>query len=114
MCQKARNIFEILVELNKYDNLIMIVGSDKEKEVEMLIKKYNGVEARHGYYKFDTVKVKSETELNVKITKCHISKMGSKKMSIVILIHSNKGHLMTLKAKKYIFDVRKSMGIRNS
>ena len=40
---KARNVFEILVELNNYENLIMVVGSDRVKEFDMLIKKYNGV-----------------------------------------------------------------------
>ena len=28
----------------------MVVGSDRVKEFDMLIKKYNGVESRHGYY----------------------------------------------------------------
>ena len=49
---RARNVFEILVELNNYENLIMVVGSDRVKEFEMLIKKYNGVASRHGFYDF--------------------------------------------------------------
>ena len=56
---KARNVFEILVELNNYENLIMVVGSDRVKEFDMLIKKYNGVESRHGYYEFKNVEVLS-------------------------------------------------------
>ena len=30
---KSRNIFEILVELNSYENLIMVVGSDRVEEL---------------------------------------------------------------------------------
>ena len=42
---KPRNVFEILVELNNYENLI-IDGIDRVKEFDMLIKKYNGVKSR--------------------------------------------------------------------
>ena len=30
----------------------MVVGSDRVKEFETLLTKYNGVKARHGFYKF--------------------------------------------------------------
>ena len=67
---KARNIFEILVDLQKMYNpignplksLIMVVGSDRVKEFEGLINKYNGVKATHGYYNFQNIQVKSAGE----------------------------------------------------
>ena len=34
---KSRNIFEILVELNSYENLIMVVGSDRVAEFKKII-----------------------------------------------------------------------------
>jgi predicted kinase len=40
----------------------MVVGSDRVKEFEMLLKKYNGVKARHGYYKFDEIQIVSAGE----------------------------------------------------
>ena len=38
-------------------SLIMVVGSDRVKEFKTLLNKYNGVESRHGYYKFKTIQV---------------------------------------------------------
>ena len=37
----------------------MVVGSDRIKEFETLLNKYNGVKSRHGYYNFETIKVVS-------------------------------------------------------
>ena len=112
---KARNIFEILVELNKYDNLIMVVGSDRVKEFEMLIKKYNGVEARHGYYKFDTVKVKSAGDRDPDaegVTGMSASKMRAAAVDSDFDSFKQGTPLNDTQAKKLYFDVRKSMGIR--
>ena len=54
---KSRNIFEIMVDLQrKYnpigaplENLIMVVGSDRVADFKKLINTYNGVKARHGF-----------------------------------------------------------------
>lgn len=61
---QTRTVFEIAVELHnqKYNKIKMVVGSDRIKEFEMLLKKYNGVKARHGYYKFDDILVVSAGE----------------------------------------------------
>ena len=40
-----------------YTDLIMIAGSDRVGEFQKLLDKYNGVKARHGEYKFDSIKV---------------------------------------------------------
>ena len=112
---RARNVFEILVELNKYDNLIMVVGSDRVKEFEMLIKKYNGVEARHGYYKFDTVKVLSAGDRDPDaegVTGMSASKMRAAAADSDFDSFKQGTPLNDTQAKKLYFDVRKSMGIR--
>jgi hypothetical protein len=36
-----------------YRNATMVVGSDRVKEFEVLLNKYNGKEAAHGYYNFE-------------------------------------------------------------
>ena len=41
------------------EDVTMVVGSDRVKEFETLLKKYNGVKARHGMYKFDNINVVS-------------------------------------------------------
>ena len=40
----------------------MVVGSDRVAEFTTIIKKYNSVKARHGFYKFDTIEVVSAGE----------------------------------------------------
>ena len=58
-------VIDIVVGLYNegYRNLIMVAGSDRVKEFESLITKYNGVEGkRHGFYNFDTIKVVSAGE----------------------------------------------------
>ena len=35
----------------------MVVGSDRVREFETIINKYNDIKSRHGYYNFDNVNV---------------------------------------------------------
>ena len=64
MPSKARTVFEVVVDLyNKgYRKVKMVVGSDRIKEFETLLYKYNGVKSRHGYYNFESIKVVSAGE----------------------------------------------------
>jgi len=59
-----RNALDVAVKL--YDegffHLTMVVGSDRVKEFEKLLDKYNGVKSKHGLYDFKTIKVKSAGE----------------------------------------------------
>ena len=54
---KARQVFEIATQLydQGYRNIRMVVGSDRIREFETLLKKYNGSKGRHGYYKFSSI-----------------------------------------------------------
>ena len=60
----ARTVFDICNELQKqgYNRVKMVVGSDRVKEFETLLKKYNGVKARHGYYNFNEIQIVSAGE----------------------------------------------------
>jgi phosphopantetheine adenylyltransferase len=60
----SKTLIDVLVELYKegIKNIIIVVGSDRVSEFELLATKYNGVSARHGMYKFDTIVVKSAGE----------------------------------------------------
>lgn len=57
-------IFDVLVDLYNqgYTDITMVAGSDRVKEFEILINKYNGVPARHGEYAFDIIQVKNAGE----------------------------------------------------
>lgn len=55
----AKIIFQVLEELNgKYDNIVMVVGSDRVQEFDTIIKKYNG----KGDYEFKSIEVISAGE----------------------------------------------------
>jgi len=45
-----------------YSDVTMVVGSDRVREFENILKKYNDVKSRHGYYNFDSIKVVSAGE----------------------------------------------------
>jgi len=55
----VRMVFDILMKLQNegVSDIIMVVGSDRVSEFETTITKYNGVEARHGLYDFNSIKV---------------------------------------------------------
>ena len=58
-----RNAIDVATELNgKFDNLVMVVGSDRVKDFKTLLNKYNGVDSRHGFYKYDNIQIVSAGE----------------------------------------------------
>ena len=73
----------------------MVVGSDRVKEFENLLKKYNGVKARHGFYKFEEINILSAGERDTPdaddVTGMSASKMRDLQRKVT-LIHSNKAY----------------------
>ena len=59
-----KTALDVAVKLHAegFRNLTMVVGSDRVREFNTLLKKYNGVESTHGLYDFKTIKVKSAGE----------------------------------------------------
>jgi hypothetical protein len=51
----VKNVFDILVKLYKegFSEVTMVVGSDRVREFQIITNKYNGVDARHGFYNFE-------------------------------------------------------------
>ena len=61
----VRTAFEAVSELHdmkKYSKIVMVVGSDRVKEFNTVLNKYNDVEGKHGYYRFDDIDVISAGE----------------------------------------------------
>ena len=98
-----------------YRDVTMVVGSDRVKEFETLLKKYNGVKARHGMYKFDNIKVVSAGDRDPDaegVTGMSASKMR-KAASDGNMDDFMKGLPRGFKDGKSLYrDVRKNMGIR--
>ena len=116
---KARNVFEIAVSLHNkgHKSIIMVVGSDRVAEFEGLLNKYNGVEARHGYYGFDNIEVISAGERDPDAE--GVTGMSASKMRAAASANDfdtfKLGVPSTFKQAMSLFkDVRKYMGIRES
>ena len=60
----SKTVFDVVAALHDkgYTSVKMVVGSDRIREFDSLLKKYNGVKARHGYYKFNNIDVVSAGE----------------------------------------------------
>ncbi len=60
----ARTAIDVAVELSKegFTDIMFIAGSDRVREFDTLLNKYNGVKAKHGEYKFNSIKVISAGE----------------------------------------------------
>ena len=61
----VRTAFEAVSDLhkmNKYSKIVMVVGSDRVREFNTVLNKYNDVEGKHGYYRFDDIDVISAGE----------------------------------------------------
>ena len=113
----VRTVFEIANELHKrnYTHVNMVVGSDRVKEFENLLKKYNGVKARHGFYKFEEINILSAGERDPDAD--DVTGMSASKMRAF----AEKGDFDSFKqgvpsrnardAESLYNDIRKGMGI---
>lgn len=59
MDTKVKNVFDVAAQLydQGYSSVTMVVGQDRLREFDVLLNKYNGTKARHGFYKFKSIKV---------------------------------------------------------
>jgi len=115
---KSRNAIEIAVELydQGYKNLIMIAGSDRVKVFDAMLNQYNGVEGKkHGYYKFDSIKIISAGERDPDSE--GVEGMSASKMRAAASNGDMDSFLQGVPSgfsdgKKLYRDVRKYMGVR--
>ena len=58
-----KNALDAAVDLHgKYDILNMVVGSDRVNDFKTLLNKYNGVDSKHGFYKYKDIQIVSAGE----------------------------------------------------
>ena len=115
--KNARTAIEIAVKLYKegFHAINMVVGSDRVKEFQTLLDRYNGVEARHGYYGFDDIRVISAGERDPDAE--GVEGMSASKMRAAATSGDFNSFKMGVPsgfkdALKLYNDVRKYMGIR--
>ena len=111
----ARTVFDIATALYNqgYRDIYMVVGSDRIREFDTLLKKYNSVKGRHGFYKFNNIEIVSAGERDADAD--DVSGMSASKMRAA----AEQGDFDSFKqgvankqfADKLYKDVRKGMGI---
>jgi hypothetical protein len=112
-------ILDIASKLHKqgYTAIKMVVGSDRVREFETILKKYNGERNRHGFYDFETIKVISAGERDPDAE--GVSGMSASKMRSA----AEKDDIQTFKkgipggyrdAEKLFKDVRKGMRLADN
>ena len=118
--KNVSNVFDILTKIydSGYNKVNMVVGSDRVAEFEALIKKYNGVKGRHGFYNFENgVNVISAGERDPDAD--DVSGMSASKMRAAASANDfasfSKGLPKDFKETQQLFnDVRKGMGLKES
>jgi len=113
----ARTVFDIATALYNqgYRDIYMVVGSDRIREFDTLLKKYNSVKGRHGFYKFNNIEIVSAGERDADAS--DVSGMSASKMRAA----AEKGDFDSFRdgvptrnareAQQLYKDVRKGMGI---
>lgn len=115
----VRHVMDIAVKLydQGYTSVTMVAGSDRVEEFKILLNKYNGVKARHGFYDFkDGVKVVSAGERDPDaegVTGMSASKMRAAAADGSLQTFA-KGVPSGYNPKDLFNAVRKAMGIKES
>ena len=112
-------ILDIASKLHRqgFTEIFMVVGSDRVREFETILNKYNDVRSRHGYYNFDNINVLSAGERDPDAE--GVSGMSASKMRAA----AEKGDIQSFKrglptgygdAERLFKDVRKGMRLAAS
>ena len=90
------NFFDVVVDLydRGYRSIKMVAGSDRIKEFEGLLTKYNGVKGRHGFYNFKNIQVVSAGERDPDAE--GIAGMSASKMRAMAFDGDEKGFISAL------------------
>ena len=113
----SRTVFDVVVDLYNqgYRSVKMVAGSDRLREFESLLTKYNGVKGRHGFYNFKSIELVSAGERDPDAD--DISGMSASKMRAMAFDGDEKTFVKSLpktfrQGKQLYKAVRKGMAIR--
>ena len=117
--KKVKSVFDAVTEIfnDGFKNVSMVVGSDRVNEFNILLKKYNGVKARHGLYNFKKINVISAGDRDPDAD--DISGMSASKMRDAAsngdFTQFSQGlprNVSNTDAKKIYNEVRRGMGLK--
>jgi len=99
-----------------YSDISMVVGSDRVREFDTILRKYNDVRSRHGYYNFDKISIVSAGERDPDAEGA-VGMSASKMRAAAAKGNLNdfkKGLPRNVDAEKLMKDVRKGMNLAAS
>lgn len=119
MENKVKTVFDALVKMydEGFRNVVMVVGSDRVNEFDILLKKYNGSKGRHGFYNFQKINVISAGERDPDAegaTGMSASKMraAAAEDDFPMFAQGLPKSIKNVDAKNIYNDVRKGMGLK--
>jgi hypothetical protein len=114
--KSAMDILSVLYNQG-FSKVVMVVGADRVSEFDILLNKYNGQEARHGFYNFKDIKIVSAGERDPDAE--GVEGMSASKMrgfasdnNFTSFTQGLPKELSNADAKKLFNDVRKGMGLK--
>lgn len=114
----VRTAIEAVVVLYNegFRKVVMVVGSDRVIEFDTLLQKYNGKEARHGFYNFAEIKVISAGERDpdaegVEGASASKQRAFAKDNDFISFSQGVPSTVSTADARRLFNDVRKGMGL---
>jgi hypothetical protein len=117
--KKVKTAIDALVVLydQGYKNVTMVVGSDRVMEFDVLLNKYNGQKARHGFYNFQSIKVVSAGERDpdaegVEGMSASKQRENASKNDFVTFSQGVPKAMSNSDARKLFNDVRTGMGLK--
>jgi hypothetical protein len=116
--KNVKNVFDVASRLYEqgYKKITMVVGADRLREFDVLLNKYNGVKARHGFYNFESIKVVSAGERDpdaegVEGMSASKQRENASKNDFVTFAQGVPKSMSNQDARKLFNDVRKGMGL---
>jgi hypothetical protein len=117
--KKVKTAIDAMVVLydQGYKNVTMVVGSDRVMEFDVLLNKYNGQKARHGFYNFQSIKVISAGERDpdaegVEGMSASKQRENASKNDFVTFSQGVPKAMSNSDARKLFNDVRTGMGLK--
>lgn len=117
--RKVKNVFDVATTLHNegFKNIVMVVGSDRVREFDILLNKYNGKRGKHGFYNFQRINVMSAGDRDPDAD--GVSGMSASKMRSAAADNDftkfSQGlpkAIANAEAKKIFNAVRKGMGLK--
>jgi hypothetical protein len=117
--KNVRNVFDVAARLydQGYKKITMVVGDDRVREFEVLLNKYNGTKARHGFYNFQSIRVVSAGKRDpdaegVEGMSASKQRANAQNNDFVTFAQGVPKSMSNKDARKLFNDVRKGMGLK--